>query len=344
MPVFPFLPPAVLAPMEGITHAAQRELLTSYGPVGLVSTEFVRVSRCPLSPRYVRTQTVPAPGVALSVQLMGNDPVKMGAAARAASEAGADVVDVNLGCPTRRAHHHGVGAGLLDRSELVEQVLGTVREHTSVRMSVKLRAGVEDADRAVEIGLLAQRVGVDFLTVHPRTSRAGYSGVADWSIVAELVRAVRLPVVGNGDLWYAAQALDLERKTGASAVMFGRPALRNPWIFRQLAELRRGLVPFNPAGPDLVTHIERLVRMLESRLPGKEEAQAWALKEQIAWLGRAVPDGGVFGKGALRLPTAHQILAHARRHLWSLGADELDLDAEGQFALEWPARLAASTT
>jgi nifR3 family TIM-barrel protein len=338
MPVFPFSPPAVLAPMEGITHEDQRQLLASYGPLGLVSTEFVRVSRGPLSARHVRTKTVAAPGVALSVQLMGSDPAKMAVAARVATEAGADVIDVNLGCPTRRAQTHGVGAALLDRGSLVEELLGKVRDQTSVRMSVKLRAGVADADRALQIALLAQHVGVDFLTVHPRTSRAGYSGVADWSIVAGLSRELRIPVVGNGDLWYAAAALQLERETGASAVMIGRPALRNPWIFRQLHELRGGVRPFRPAGADVVSHIERLADMLRSRLPGKDLAQTSALKEQISWLARGVPDGGAYGRAALRLATPGHIVVHARQHLSGLGADELDLDATAQFALERPAR------
>jgi tRNA-dihydrouridine synthase B len=343
MPVFPFSPPAMLAPMQGITHAAQRELVASYGPLGLVSTEFVRVSRGPLSPSHVRRRTVPAPGVALSVQLMGCDPAKMGAAAQAAADAGADVIDVNLGCPTRRAHTRGVGAGLLDRKNLVEDLLRAVRSHTKVRMSVKLRAGVEETDRALDIALIAQRAGVDFIVVHPRTSRAGYSGVADWRIVAEIARESSVPVVGNGDLWYAAAALELERASGASAVMIGRPAMRNPWIFRQLHELRSGVPAFHPSGADLVSHIERLADMLGTHMPGNEQAQTAALKEQITWLGRGVPDGGSFGSVALRLGTVREILAHAGRCLSGLGADELDLDATGQFALERRPRLASVT-
>jgi tRNA-dihydrouridine synthase B len=334
MPVFPFSPPAVLAPMEGITHAAQRRLLASYGPLGLVTTEFVRVSRGPLALRQLRRRTVSAHGAALSVQLMGCDPAKMAAAARLASAAGADVIDVNLGCPTRRAQHRGVGAALLEQRSLAEEILRQVRDHTPVCMSVKLRAGVGSAGRALEIGLLAERVGVDFVVVHPRTVSAGYSGVADWSVVAELSRRLRVPVVGNGDLWYAEAALELERKTGASAVMIGRPALRNPWIFRQLHELRQGLRPYRPTGADLLAHVERLVDMFKSRMPGQQLAQVSALKEQIAWLARSVPDGGAFGMVALRLVTVDQILAHARRYLSGLRADELDLDACGQFALE----------
>jgi nifR3 family TIM-barrel protein len=322
--------------MEGITHEQHRNLLVSYGPVGLVFTEFVRVSRAALNPDVVaKASAARAPGVALAVQLMGNDPEKMAEAASVASRAGADVVDINLGCPTKRAAKGGVGAALLDKSEVLHELLARVRDATRVRMSIKLRAGIDDPSRALEIARYAQRIGIDFVTLHPRTSRAMYSGSADWTLVRELARSVTLPVVGNGDLWYARDAVTLMSATAASALMVGRPSLRNPWIFRQIFELRAGHTPFAPDGRDVLSHLERLAHGFEARIPAdKPRARVDALKEQITWLARAVPDGGAFRQDALRSNSVEELMTCSQRHLQQRAADDLDLDVDGRHGLE----------
>lgn len=332
-PLFPFSPATAFAPMEGITHREHRELIASYGPLGLAYTEFLRVSRAPLDAKLVRSHAEGTPGVALAVQLMGNEPEKMGEAARIASQSGADVVDVNLGCPTSRAARHGVGASLLAHPQQVKELLCRVREQTSVKMSVKMRAGVT-TDLGVEFGELAESIGVDFIILHPRTSRAQYTGVADHSKVAQMVHATRLPVVANGDLWYAEDALRLARETGAAAVMIGRPALRNPWIFRQIDELSQGKPAFAPTGNDVIAHLERLAALFAERLPRQAKFQTDALKQQLSWVARGIPDQGELGRQALRLPSVATILDLCRRSLSFRKASDLDLEARGRYALE----------
>ncbi|HOU91557.1 MAG TPA: tRNA-dihydrouridine synthase family protein [Polyangiaceae bacterium] len=337
---FPFQPATVLAPMEGVTTPGVRALFASLGPVGLVCTEFLRIHpRTPLA--RVGAAVVRAPGVALSVQLMGAEPDALAEATRRLAEAGADVVDLNVGCPSRRAVKGGAGAALLRDPAQLGRVAGAMRRATSGLLSAKIRAGFDDAGQALLVGRALADAGVDFITVHPRRRVDGFAGAADWRIIAELAAALPLPVVGNGDLWYASDAARVRRETGCAAVMLGRPALRNPWIFRQIAELAAGVPPFRPSGADLVGHLRALHALFE-RTVGPAPRPLGALKEQLGYLARALPDNGAFRRRALRLEDPAAILALAERVLGRLPPDALDLDATGHLALEQRARLSAT--
>ena len=226
----PWAHPTMLAPMEGVTHPVLRQILAGRGGLGIVCTEFVRVSRAPLSAVALRREVVKADGVPLSVQVMGNDADKMADAAFIVSEAGADVVDVNLGCPMPRVVRKGVGAAMLKDPVLLHDVLASMRERVPGLLSAKIRAGYDDADHAVGIARVVEKAGADYLVVHPRRRADFYEGVADWRIVRTLARELAIPVVGNGDVWYADDALRMEDETGCAGVMLGRPALRNPSI------------------------------------------------------------------------------------------------------------------
>jgi nifR3 family TIM-barrel protein len=226
----PFEPPLVLAPMEGITKASIRALLARYGPIGLVCTEFVRVAGESVSRRHLAEQVEKAPGVALSVQIMGNDPTLMAEAAGVMALAGADVVDVNLGCPSKTAARKGVGAALLKDGVALGRLLGAMRGAVPGLFSAKLRAGFEQSDAALDRARVVEQSGADFLAVHPRRRVDYFEGIADWRIIRLLRKQLSIPVIGNGDVWYAADALRMLEETGCDGVMIGRPALRNPWI------------------------------------------------------------------------------------------------------------------
>ncbi|MCA9639096.1 MAG: tRNA-dihydrouridine synthase family protein, partial [Myxococcales bacterium] len=247
----------VLAPMEGVGHPAFRHAIVAEGGLDLVCTEFVRVTSSPMNPEVIRRAIQPSPGVALSVQVMGNDADRMAEAARYVSEAGAAVIDVNLGCPMPRIVKKGVGAAMLKQPQVLFEVLSQMREATPGLLSAKIRAGFDDAEHVLQIAETVQRAGVDFISVHPRRRADFYSGVADWRIVGLLARHLSVPVIGNGDLWYAESALRLQAETGCAAVMIGRPAIRNPWIFRQLAELRAGQAAFDPTPLDVLEYLQR---------------------------------------------------------------------------------------
>ncbi len=333
--------PTVLAPMEGVTDPPFRALVAAKGGLGLLTTEFVRVSRAPLSPEVMRRAVVKVPGVPLSVQVMGNEAPKMAEAATHVAAAGADAVDLNLGCPMPRVVRKGVGAAMLKDLGLLRDVLGAMRAATPGPLTAKIRAGWDDAARVLRIGEVLEEAGVDALAVHPRRRVDFYEGVADWRIVRALARHLRMPVVGNGDVWYADDAFRMQRETGCLAVMIGRPALRNPWIFQQIAERAAGHEPFAPAGKDVVAHLHTLREAFTPKTPrrrrgGKKsrEPALGKLKEHVRYLGRGLDDGGAFRREALRLPTVDALLGFIDARLAPLPAEALDLAASPRLGLE----------
>ena len=312
--------------MEGVTNAAVREVLASYGPVGLVCTEFVRISGGHISRAYLKRQVEKMPGVPLSVQVMGNDPELMAEAGAVVAEAGADVVDLNLGCPTNAAVRKCVGAALLKEPELLTRLLVTMRGRVPGLLSAKLRAGFDSAHDAVRNARLVEDSGLDYVTIHPRRRVDHYRGVADWRIVARIASELSIPVVGNGDIWYAESALQMFEQTQCDAVMLGRPALRNPWIFRQLSELLAGREPFRPSGRDLASHLRRLASAFSERAGDPCHALG-PLKEQLSYLCRGVPESAQVQRRLQRLPTLDLLLEAADEAFCAIPTELLDLGA-----------------
>ena len=324
----------MLAPMEGFSHATFRRLMAEPGGVGAVCTEFVRVTDAKVSRRRLRREIDPIPGVALSVQVMGNDRRRMGEAAGIAAAAGAAIVDVNLGCPTPRAVRGGVGAAMLRDLDLLGDVLASMREQTGeARLSAKIRAGFDDSGHAIDIARTVERAGADFLVIHPRSRRDHFGGVADWRIVGGVREAVSIPVVGNGDVWYAEDAVRLRRETGCAGVMIGRPALRNPWIFLQIECLERGEKPPSPSGDDVVDWFGEAARRFREHFDGREVPLVGKLKEILRFTARALPEGRTFLDGALRQPDFAGLEAAVVRGFGGVPPDRLDLDSGGSIDL-----------
>jgi tRNA-dihydrouridine synthase B len=311
--------------MEGVTNAAVREVLASYGPVGLVCTEFVRISGEKISRPYLERQVEKLPSVPLSVQVMGNDPELMAEAGAVVAQAGADVVDLNLGCPTNTAVRKGVGSALLTQPALLKELLTTMRRSVPGRLSAKLRAGFDNTDDALTNAHLVEDSGLDFIAIHPRRRVDHYRGTADWRIIERIRSALRIPVVGNGDVWYAQSALRMFEETNCDAVMLGRPALRNPWIFRQISELLAGRDVFRPCGADIAQHLQRLAEGLVARWKHAATTPVGPLKEQLNYLFRAVPDGLLDKRALLRQPTLQLLLEAATEAFERLPAEALDL-------------------
>jgi tRNA-dihydrouridine synthase len=320
--VWPWAERTLLAPMEGVTHPGFRTLISSYGGVGVVCTEFVRITATPLNRRLVQEQVVRSPAALLSVQVMGNDAANMALATEWVVSAGTDIVDINLGCPAPNAVRKGVGAAMLQRPEVLTAVVRAMRARTPGLLSAKMRAGVTVTDGAVDTARLLEAAGVDFITVHPRRSVDHYLGRADHRIIALIKRNVRVPVVGNGDLWYASQALELMHSTGCDAVMIGRPALRNPWIFTQIGALLRGEPVPQPDGNALLAHVEAY---LQATNTDHEGALLGLLKEQLRYLLRALPAPGPFMREVLREASLSGIRSRLRSRLEGLPASALDL-------------------
>jgi nifR3 family TIM-barrel protein len=238
-------PPVVLAPMAGITNTAFRRLCRSYLPGGLYVSEMITtralVERNPKTLQLIRFEPDESPR---SIQLYGVDPVFVGAAVRMIVEEDlADHVDLNFGCPVPKVTRRGGGSALPWRIELFTDVVtAAVREaRGAVPVTVKMRVGI-DRDHLTyrEAGLRAQEAGVAHVALHGRTAAEFYGGTADWDRIADLADLLDIPVLGNGDIWEADDALRMLRETGCAGVVVGRGCLGRPWLFGDLGAAFKG--------------------------------------------------------------------------------------------------------
>ena len=272
----------VLAPMAGVSVQAFRRQGRRYG-AGLVCSEMVSCAgiehRNERTLGYLRVASDEHP---LAIQLFGSDPDAMGEAARMVEAAGADIVDLNFGCPVKKVTRTGAGATLLEDDDLAARIVESVASAVEVPITVKMRRGLRNGSRAcLDLGPRLVAAGASSLTLHPRSAEQMYTGTADHSLTAELVSLVDVPVVASGDVTSHARAQAVLATTGAAAVMVGRGAQGNPWALREIVDGDAEEPTREEVAAELVLFIREAVREL-----GERRASGF-LKKFYGWyLGR----------------------------------------------------------
>ncbi len=234
--------PVALAPMAGMTDTAFRRLVKRHGGCGLVVTEMVSseglVRGIDRTLEYAEYTEEERP---VAIQVFGGDPAKMADAAQIVEAMGADIVDVNMGCPVPKIAKHNAGCSLMREPEHAAEVIRAMARAVRIPVTVKMRAGWNEASiNAPELASLVEDAGAAAVAVHGRTAAQSYTGESDWKLIARVATRVRIPVFGSGDCVEPSQIVQHLRDDGVSGVLVGRGALRNPWIFREAAGARDG--------------------------------------------------------------------------------------------------------
>jgi nifR3 family TIM-barrel protein len=258
----------ILAPMAGYTDLPFRLVVKEYG-CGLVTSEMVCAAGLVRGNGWSGALLKPRPLEApLSVQLFGADPLVMARAAAMVQKCGANIVDINMGCPVKKVVKTGAGAALLRDLDKIKCLLSEVRGAITCPLTIKIRAGWSSREIvASDVALLAQDLGVDAVAIHPRTARDGFAGRADWDLIKEVCRHISIPVIGNGDIRHARQAKDMIDYTGCSGVMIGRASLGNPWIFSQSLALLQNRKPSYPTLDERERAISRHFAIAKEYIP-----------------------------------------------------------------------------
>lgn len=304
--------------MAGVTDSPFRRLIKELGGVGLIVTEFISVeglTRGNLrTHRMMRFLPEERP---ISIQIFGYNEDRMAAAAEIIEEAGADIVDINCGCPAKKVVKGGGGSSLLRDLPQLEKILKKVRRSVSIPMTVKIRIGWdENSINAVEVARLIEDCGGNMVAIHGRTRMQGYSGRANWDVIAQVKRSVSIPVVGCGDITTPQMALERLNQTGVDAVMIGRGAIANPWIFRQTRELMRGQIPYEPPLEEKHRVLHRYYELLRDEMP--EKALSGKLKQMCAYFTHGLPGGARLRERVFHSQSIGEIFDHLDRYFESM--------------------------
>jgi nifR3 family TIM-barrel protein len=303
--------PLVLAPLSGISNLPFRLLAKEQG-CGLVFTEMISAEGLVRNRKATEGLMKSCPEERpLGVQIFGSNPSSMAAAARIVEEAGAETVDINMGCPVRKVVSGGSGAALLKDPGNAGEIMKAVRKAVSMPLTVKIRTGWDDQSlNYLEIGRIAEDCGVNALTLHGRTRRQGYACKADWETIAEAKRQLRIPVIGNGDLTSPEAVRSFFALTGADGAMIGRGALGNPWIFRQILQFFRGSLPEPPSLEEKEKTILRHLRMtVDSR---GEKHGVREFRKHLLWYTRGLRGGSEFRSQAATWVSYSEVVERIR--------------------------------
>ncbi len=299
---------AVLAPMAGVTDRAFRELCVSFGAAYVIGE---MVSSKGLVYKNTKTRELlelsdkerPA-----AVQIFGNEPDVMAEAARIAMEFKPQIIDINMGCPAPKIAMNGCGSALMKNPALCGEIVSAVKKAVDVPVTVKIRKGWDkNSVNAVEVAEICEAAGADAIAIHGRTREQQYMPSADWEIIRQVKKAVKIPVIGNGDVTSAESAAKMMEQTGCDLVMIGRGALGNPWIFSEIAMLLGHDRPTLPvSNAERISVLLRHIRTLcdyKGEYIGMREA-----RKHTAWYLKGMPGAAALRKQAGELSTYEDLI------------------------------------
>jgi len=306
-------PPTILAPLAGYTHLPFRLLVKELG-CGMVCSEMISANG--LTYRSAKTKLMLATSEAekpLSIQIFGSEPSVMAAAARMVEAAGADVVDINMGCWVRKVIKTGAGVALMQTPDLAEAIIKAVREAITVPLTIKIRSGWEpDGHQALTIAQIAVDSGVDAIAIHPRMARQGFKGSADWSVIREVKETIAIPVIGNGDIKVPEDAIHMMDMTNCDAVMVGRTALSNPFIFTQIDQLLHGKTWKPMDNRKRIALMQGLVDLHVGHFGEKRACHM--LRGRLGWFVKGLPHSGKFRESVSRISTREEAMERINRY------------------------------
>ena len=302
-------PPLFLAPMAGVTDRDFRLIVRRIGGVGVVAMEFISSKAIVHGNKKTRELMFFSDEERpLAIQIYGSDAATMAEAARVVEELGADVCDINMGCPANKVLKGCAGAALMGDLDLARRIVRDVRRAISIPLTVKFRLGLDDGRRnSRELGRVCEAEGAAAVAMHARTARQMFDGEADWTHLARLKATLGIPVIGNGDVREPEDALRMLAETGCDGVMIGRGATRNPWLFRQIAARLSGGRITEPTLADRRELILAHFRMVAAREPSTYALHK--LRKFTGWYTHGLPHGRQLRQAINQLPDVPSFLA-----------------------------------
>ncbi len=303
-------PPFLLAPMAGVSEMPFRVLAFEFG-AGLATTELISAKG--LAHRNKRTEQYLTFNKEIerpySLQLFGGEETAMANAAALAVEAGAQIIDVNMGCPVKKVTQTGAGSALLCDPKRAASLIVAMRKavQDTVPITAKIRTGWDEHHiNCIEMGKALEDAGCAALAMHARSRAQGYSGKADWSLIGDLKDALKIPVIGNGDVVTAQDAILMQQQTGCDAVMIGRGALGNPWIFRELKEGKKYVPSLLERKNLVLRHLREHIRFhsqLDDTRDDIEQRAVRSFRTHLVWYSRGLKDASFFRERVMHLDT-----------------------------------------
>lgn len=322
MQILDFDSKVFLAPMAGITDLPLRKLVASFGKGNIVSEMVAINALSRRNPKTYRIADVRGEPYKVAVQLVGSDPAVFADAAKLVAELGAYSLDINMGCPVKKIVANNSGSYLMKDMALAEKIIKTVVTATPLKVSVKFRKGWDAAHvNAPEFARMCEEAGASYITVHGRTRAEFYSGKADWDAIAEVKRAVKIPVVGNGDVTSPQKAKEMLDYTGADGVMIGRAALGNPWLIAQA----HNYLEYGGAEPQisgelvkqtLLTHIKELVEYYG------EKIALGLSRKYVCWYCKNMRDARKFRENYVRINNFADAYDEINRYFDGCGGEQ----------------------